>query len=155
MIWPLGDPSINLTPELERWTARVHSVRPVELQNVIRELRKRRRYRQALEVSDWMKSRPNIQFMPSDHAVHLDLIGQVINGLSSKNYFNSMREKDKNEKTFVALLKYYVRECLTEKALSHLQKMKELGLVLSLSPLHIMISIYTCILASMTRFSRS
>ncbi|RZS08416.1 hypothetical protein BHM03_00039387 [Ensete ventricosum] len=161
MIWPLGHPSVNLAPELDRWVARGHRVRLVELQYVIRELRKLRRYKQALEVrvsllvpcnrfnaaclqvSEWMKGKQNIQFMSSDHAVHLDLIGQVNGLLSAESYFNNMRENDKNEKTYGALLNCYVRERLVEKSLSHIQKMKELGLVSSPLPYNDIMCLYT------------
>ncbi|THU73489.1 hypothetical protein C4D60_Mb04t23380 [Musa balbisiana] len=143
MIWPLGHPSVSLEPVLDRWVARGHRVRLVELHHLIRELRKRRRYQQALEVSEWMKGKQNIQFMSSDHAVHLDLIGQVHGLSSAESYFNNMRENDKNEKTYGALLNCYVRERLVEKSLSHIQKMKELGLVSSPLPYNGIMCLYT------------
>ncbi|KAG6500185.1 pentatricopeptide repeat-containing protein At4g21705, mitochondrial-like [Zingiber officinale] len=143
MIWPLGDPNTNLSPVLDRWVDKRKPIRHVELQNIIRELRVRRRYRQALEVSDWMKSKKNIQFMSGDNAVHLDLIGQVHGLSSAETYFNNMCEKDKNEKTYGALLNCYVREHLIEKSLSHMEKMKELGLVSSPLAYNNIMSLYT------------
>ncbi|EHA8587815.1 putative pentatricopeptide repeat-containing protein, mitochondrial [Cocos nucifera] len=50
MIWPLGHPSVSLAPELDHWVEKGNRVRLVELRNIIRALRKRRRYKQALEV---------------------------------------------------------------------------------------------------------
>lgn len=66
-------------------------------------------------------------FSPSDHAVHLDLIGKVQGLESAECYFKSLDEKDKIEKTHGALLNCYIRGGLVDKSLSHMQKMKELG----------------------------
>jgi hypothetical protein len=50
-LWPLGHPGTLLVPEIERWAAKPgNRLRPVELERVVKELRKRRRHRQALEV---------------------------------------------------------------------------------------------------------
>lgn len=49
-ILPLGHPSISIVPELDRWVHLGNKVRKVELQNLVRDLRRRRRYKQALEV---------------------------------------------------------------------------------------------------------
>ncbi|XP_020093505.1 pentatricopeptide repeat-containing protein At4g21705, mitochondrial-like [Ananas comosus] len=142
-IWPLGHPSISLVPEIERWIDKGNSARPVELQNVVRELRKRRRFKQALEVSEWMKNKSKITFMPSDHAVQLDLIGEVHGSASAETYFNSLDEKNKTEKTYGALLNCYVRERQIEKSLSHMKKMKEMGLAFSPLPYNDIMCLYT------------
>nr|ACG44832.1 hypothetical protein [Zea mays] len=50
-LFPLGHPSTLLVPEIELWAARPRNLlRAVELQRIVKELRKRRRHRQALEV---------------------------------------------------------------------------------------------------------
>jgi hypothetical protein len=50
-LWPLGHPGTLLVPEIERWAEKTgNRLRPVELERVVKELRKRRRHRQALEV---------------------------------------------------------------------------------------------------------
>ena len=70
-------------------------------------------------------------FSPSEHAVQLDLIGKVRGFLSAESYFDKLKDQDKTEKTYGALLNCYVRQLQTDKSLSHLQKMKELGFVSS------------------------
>jgi hypothetical protein len=51
-LWPLGHPCTLLVPEIELWAARPRNrLRAVELQRIVRELRKRHRHRQALEVN--------------------------------------------------------------------------------------------------------
>ncbi|KAJ6811453.1 pentatricopeptide repeat-containing protein isoform X1, mitochondrial [Iris pallida] len=143
LVLPLGHPSISVTPELDRWVHRGKPLRPVELQHLVRELRKRRRCAQALEVSEWMKDKGKVAFTPGDHAVQLDLIGQVRGLPPAESYFDDMDEKDKTEKTYGALLNCYVRERLVERSLSHFQKMKEMGFASNPLPYNNIMSLYT------------
>ncbi|KAJ6833991.1 pentatricopeptide repeat-containing protein, mitochondrial isoform X1 [Iris pallida] len=143
LVLPLGHPSISVTPELGRWVHRGKPLRPVELQHLVRELRKRRRCTQALEVSEWMKDKGKVAFTPGDHAVLLDLIGQVRGLPPAESYFDDLDEKDKTEKTYGALLNCYVRERLVEKSLSHFQKMKEMGFASNPLPYNNIMSLYT------------
>ncbi|XP_072957116.1 pentatricopeptide repeat-containing protein At4g21705, mitochondrial-like [Typha angustifolia] len=143
MLWPLGHPTVSLVPEIERWVEKGNSIRTVELQNIVRELRKRRRYKQALEVSEWMKNERNVPFMPSDHAVQLDLIGQVHGLEFAESYFSNLNEKDKTEKTYGALLNCYVRDRQVDKSLSHMKKMKEMGFAFSPLPYNDIMCLYT------------
>ncbi|KAL0907585.1 hypothetical protein M5K25_022002 [Dendrobium thyrsiflorum] len=146
-IYPLGHPSFDISLELDRWILSGNAIRLVELQNLIRDLRSRRRYKQALEVSEWMKvkwmkEKGGISFMASDHAVHLDLIGEVLGLSAAKKYFESLKERDKNEKTYGALLNCYVRERLIDESLSHLQKMKDMGMASSSLPYNNIMCLY-------------
>lgn len=74
-----------------------------------------------------MNKRDICIFSPSEHAIQLDLIGRVHGFASAENYFNNLTEQDKNDKTYGALLNCYVRQHQTDKSISHLQKMKEMG----------------------------
>ncbi|CAM8903172.1 hypothetical protein QQ045_010551 [Rhodiola kirilowii] len=76
-ISPLGSPDIRVTPILDKWVEEGKKVRDMELKHIIRDLRKRRRFTQALEVSEWLSVRENFEVSDSDHAVQLDLIGRV------------------------------------------------------------------------------
>ncbi|XP_051128899.1 pentatricopeptide repeat-containing protein At4g21705, mitochondrial [Andrographis paniculata] len=129
-ISPMGSPTVNVTPELEKWVEMGNKVRFAELQRIIVDLRKRKRYNQALQVSEWMKNR-GFAFTPVQHAVQLDLIGKVHGFESAEDYFSSLSEEDKTDKAYGALLHCYVRQRQTEKALVHFNTIKEKGLALS------------------------
>ncbi|KAL2495019.1 Pentatricopeptide repeat-containing protein [Forsythia ovata] len=144
-ISPLGNPNVNVTPELENWVQLGNKVRFAELQRIIIDLRKRKRYSQALQVSEWMKGKDVYAFTPVQHAVQLDLIGKVHGFLSAESYFNNLSEQDKTEKTYGALLHCYVRQRQTEKASAHLQKMKEKNLALSSVAFNDIMSLYSSI----------
>uniref|UniRef100_A0A1D1XZQ2 Pentatricopeptide repeat-containing protein At4g21705, mitochondrial n=1 Tax=Anthurium amnicola TaxID=1678845 RepID=A0A1D1XZQ2_9ARAE len=142
-IIPLAQPGISLVPELDDWAKSKAKIRAMELPNLVKELRKRNRHKQALEVSEWMKERGIFSSMPSDHAVRLDLIGKVHGLGSAEVYFDSLDEKDKGDKAYGALLSCYVRECLMEKSLSHMNKMKELGFASSALAYNNIMTLYT------------
>ncbi|XP_057429070.1 pentatricopeptide repeat-containing protein At4g21705, mitochondrial [Lotus japonicus] len=126
-ISPLGNPNTSVVGELDDWVYKGNKVRVGELQRLIRDLRKRSRFSQALQVSEWMNKNGVCIFSPTEHAVHLDLIGKVHGFSSAESYFDSLKEQDKTEKAYGALLNCYVRQRLTDKSLAHFQKMKELG----------------------------
>ncbi|GAB4826950.1 hypothetical protein Ancab_033830 [Ancistrocladus abbreviatus] len=67
-ISPLGSPDISVKPELDDWMEKCKKVNVAELQRIIHDLRKRKRFSQALQVSEWMNERGICQFSPVEHA---------------------------------------------------------------------------------------
>ncbi|KAG5516901.1 hypothetical protein RHGRI_037584 [Rhododendron griersonianum] len=126
-ISPMGDPGTTVTPELDAWLEKGKKVRVAELVRLLHDLRKRKRFYHALEVSEWMNKRGICVFSPTEHAVQLDLIGKVQGIHSAETYFNNLRDQDKTDKTYGALLNCYVGHRRIEKSLSHFQKMREMG----------------------------
>lgn len=49
-ISPLGNPSCSVTNELDEWVCKGNKIRFAEIQRIILDLRKRKRFSQALEV---------------------------------------------------------------------------------------------------------
>ncbi|XP_004295631.1 PREDICTED: pentatricopeptide repeat-containing protein At4g21705, mitochondrial [Fragaria vesca subsp. vesca] len=127
VISPLGDKKQTVTPELDNWVSKGNKVSVAELHRIIRDLRKRKRFSQALEVSEWMNEKSVYKFRSSEHAVQLDLIGRVRGFVSAEEYFTKLEDEDKDCRTYGALLNCYVRQLQTEKSLAHLRKMQELG----------------------------
>ncbi|XP_075664084.1 pentatricopeptide repeat-containing protein At4g21705, mitochondrial [Castanea sativa] len=130
-ISPLGNPKTSVVPELDDWVHNGNKLRVAELQRIVHDLRKRKRFTQALQVSEWMNEKGICIFSPSEHAVQLDLIGKVHGFHSAESYFSKLKDQDQTDKTYGALLNCYVRQRQIEKSLSHLQKMKEMGFVSS------------------------
>ncbi|KAL3522263.1 hypothetical protein ACH5RR_015097 [Cinchona calisaya] len=130
-ISPLGNPKIKIAPVLDEWVQTGNKVRFAELLRIIHDLRKRSRFSQALQVSEWMKRSGMFTYSTTEHAVQLDLIGRVHGYISAESYFNDLNELDKTEKTYGALLHCYVRQRQIDKSLTHLQIMKEKGFNLS------------------------
>ncbi|XP_006347052.1 pentatricopeptide repeat-containing protein At4g21705, mitochondrial [Solanum tuberosum] len=142
-ISPLGNPTCTVTNELDEWVCKGNKIRFAEMQRIILDLRKRKRFSQALEASEWLKSSGIFTFSSTEHAVQLDLIGKVHGFPDAESYFNNLSKEDKNDKTYGALLHCYVRQCQMEKALTHLRKMEEEGVSLSSVAFNDIMSLYT------------
>ncbi|KAL0889997.1 hypothetical protein Bca101_013980 [Brassica carinata] len=126
-ISPLGNPKSSVYPELQNWVHSGNKVSVAELIRIVHDLRRRKRFLHALEVSKWMNETGVCVFSPTEHAVHLDLIGRVHGFVSAEDYFENLEEQHKNDKTHGALLNCYVRQQNVGKSLSHFEKMKEMG----------------------------
>ncbi|KAK7313038.1 hypothetical protein VNO77_37382 [Canavalia gladiata] len=137
-ISPLGDPSVSVVPVLNKWIEEGNAVNCLHLQRIIKILRSRKRFTQALQVSEWMSSKGLCPISPGDQAVQIDLIGRVRGVDSAESYFQKLNDGDKTGKLHGALLNCYVREGLVDKSLSQLQKMKDMGFVSSLNYNNIM-----------------
>ncbi|XP_058765267.1 pentatricopeptide repeat-containing protein At1g02370, mitochondrial-like [Vicia villosa] len=103
-----------------------------ELDKCVQELRKYRRIHHAFEIMEWMIMR-KINFSWDNYAVHLDLMSKVKGLVEAENYFNSLPPPAKNKYTYGSLLNCYCKELMLDKALSHFEKMDELGYVTSLA----------------------
>ncbi|KAK1557367.1 hypothetical protein Q3G72_023317 [Acer saccharum] len=139
----LGNLKTSVVPELENWVKNGNKVQFGDLQRIIHDLRQRKRFTQALEVSEWMNGKGICVFTPVEHAVQLDLIGRVHGFLSAESYFNNLKDHEKTDKTYGALLNCYVRQRQTEKSLSHLKKMMEMGFASSPLAYNNIMSLYT------------
>lgn len=142
-ISPLGNPRINVTPVLDKWTVEGRKVRFAELLRIVHDLRKRSRFSHALQVLEWTKRQDTFTVSSTEHALLIDLIGRVHGYLSAETYFNSLSEQDKTNKTYGALLHCYVRQRQIDKSLSHLRNMKEKGLITSAVQYNDIMSLYT------------
>ncbi|XP_078427934.1 pentatricopeptide repeat-containing protein At4g21705, mitochondrial-like [Wolffia australiana] len=142
-ILPMGHPSVSLVPELETWAKNQRKIFPGELQDLVKELRSRKRFKQALEVSEWTNSKEIFRFNSGDHAIRLDLIGQVRGVEHAESYFHSLNEELKTQKTHGALLNCYVREGQIEESLRQMENMKALGFVSTALPYNNLMSLFT------------
>ncbi|KAI4374702.1 hypothetical protein MLD38_012665 [Melastoma candidum] len=142
-ISPLGSPHESMTPVLDQWISKGRKLQAGELRYIIRNLRSRRRYKHALEVSEWMSENQATEITTSDHAVQLDLIGKARGLDAAERYFTSLSEQDRGDKTYGALLNCYTGERLLDKSLSLLGKMKELGYVSSPLNYNCLMCLYT------------
>ncbi|XP_073127378.1 pentatricopeptide repeat-containing protein At4g21705, mitochondrial-like [Henckelia pumila] len=117
----------DIVQALDQWVAEGRKVHNREVLRLIRDLRSRKRFSQALQISEWISSNKAFTFSPGDRAVHLDLIGVVGGSQAAERYFDNLSEQEKDEKGYGALLSSYAREGLLVKTLLHMEKMKHRG----------------------------
>ncbi|KAL7203927.1 hypothetical protein ACSBR2_017062 [Camellia fascicularis] len=114
-----------------------------DLCRIVKELRKFKRYKLALEVYDWMNNRAErFRLSTSDTAIQLDLIAKVHGILNAEDYFLKLPDTLKDKRTYGALLNAYVQAKMREKAESLLKKMRDRGYAMHTLPFNVMMTLY-------------
>ncbi|TYG56702.1 hypothetical protein ES288_D08G084300v1 [Gossypium darwinii] len=134
-------PKRSAVVTIRKWLEEGHTVRKYELNRIVRELRKLKRYKHALEICEWMRLQQDIKLLPGDYAVHLDLIAKVRGLTSAEKFFEDLPEKMRGQATCTALLHTYVQNKLSAKAEALMEKMSECGFVKNPLPYNHMISL--------------
>ncbi|KAE8676799.1 hypothetical protein F3Y22_tig00111582pilonHSYRG01210 [Hibiscus syriacus] len=117
----MENPELGSASVLNNWEKGGSKFTKWELYRVVKELRKYRRYKQALEVYEWMNIRSErFRFSASDAAIELDLISKVHGVSSAEDYFLQLPDTLKDKRIYGALLNAYVRARMQEKAESQL-----------------------------------
>ncbi|KAK9089287.1 hypothetical protein Scep_028369 [Stephania cephalantha] len=141
-ISPLGDPSIPISPVLDKWVEEGNSVDPLRIRSMIKQLREYRRFTHALEMSQWMTDRKYDALSPGDMAIRLDLISKIHGLEEAEKYFDSIPEQSRGIQTYGALLNCYAHNKSVDKADALMQKMKELGLTMRALPYNVLLNLF-------------
>ncbi|KAE8736388.1 putative pentatricopeptide repeat-containing protein [Hibiscus syriacus] len=137
-----GDPKSSVVPVLNQWLEEGKPMKQSTLQVIIRHLRSFRRYKHALEVSEYMSEEMKYNISVGDMAVKLDLISKVHGLDQAEKYFNSLPEAMKTFQVYGALLNCYANhECL-EKAEDTFQIMRKSGLPIFAVSYNVMLNLY-------------
>lgn len=113
-----------------------------QLNRIVRELRKDKRFKHALEVCEWMTLQKDIKLVQGDYAVHLDLITKVRGLNSAEKFFEDLPDRMRGQQTCSALLHAYVQNNLVDKAEALMLKMSECGFLRCPLPYNHMMSLY-------------
>ncbi|PSS14621.1 Pentatricopeptide repeat-containing protein [Actinidia chinensis var. chinensis] len=127
---------------IRKWKEEGRTVHKYQLNRIVRELRKHRRYKHALEICEWMNKEDDIKLQPGDYAVHLDLITKVRGLSSAEKFFEDLPDQMKGEPTCTALLHSYVQSKLSSKANALMDKMSECGYLKNSLPYNHLLSLY-------------
>ncbi|KAK9984174.1 hypothetical protein SO802_033699 [Lithocarpus litseifolius] len=127
---------------IRKWKEEGHTVRKYDLNRIVRQLRKLRRYKHALEICEWMTLQQDIRLQTGDYAVHLDLIAKVRGVNSAEKFFEDLPDKMTGHLACSALLHVYVQNKLSAKAEALMEKMSECGFLKNSLPYNHMLSLY-------------
>ncbi|KAA8519810.1 hypothetical protein F0562_014100 [Nyssa sinensis] len=125
-ISPLGDPRVSVVPVLDQWVREGRTVGKEELQLIIKELKVYRRFKHALEVSQWMTDQRYIPLSTSDIVTRINLISKVHGLEQVENYFNNIPQQLKGSEIYTALLNCYANDRSVEKAEAIMQKLRDM-----------------------------
>uniref|UniRef100_A0A2P2JTA7 Uncharacterized protein MANES_01G273600 n=1 Tax=Rhizophora mucronata TaxID=61149 RepID=A0A2P2JTA7_RHIMU len=139
----MENPELGSGSVLNQWEKEGKKLTKWELCRVVKELRKYRRYNQALQVYDWMSNREErFRLSPSDAAIQLDLIAKVRGISTAENFFQRLPEHLKDRRIYGALLNAYVRAKKKEDAESLINKMRKKRYATHSLPFNVMMTLY-------------
>lgn len=114
-----------------------------QLNRFIKEFRKYRRYKHALEISQWMIKKCHNDLRPGHLSVHLDLISKVHGLKAAEEYFESIPDDKQSFELYSSLLNSYASNKCVDKAETHMQLMKDLGYMKRSLSYNVMLTMYS------------
>ncbi|XAR55498.1 hypothetical protein NMG60_11035580 [Bertholletia excelsa] len=142
-ISPLGDPNVPILPILDQWVEDRGGIDRSELQTTIKMLRQFKRFKQALQVSEWMTNRSYPDPLHGDLAIQLNLISRVHGLEQAEQYFAKIPNDTRDFRVYCALLSCYARATSLDKAEATMQKIRELGFARGPLPYISMLNLYS------------
>ncbi|EOA20749.1 hypothetical protein CARUB_v10001077mg [Capsella rubella] len=115
-IFRLRLPKRSATTVLEKWVGEGNQITVNELRDISKELRRTRRYKHALEVTEWMVQNEESKISDADYASRIDLISKVFGIDAAERYFEGLHIDSKTTETYTSLLHAYAGSKQTERA---------------------------------------
>ncbi|CAM8974407.1 unnamed protein product [Rhodiola kirilowii] len=114
-----------------------------ELCKIVKELRKYRRFRLALEVYEWMNNRgQRYRLSSSDTAIQLDLVSKVQGISSAEDFFQKLPDTLRDNRVYGSLLNAYAQAKMKEKAESLMDNMRNQGYASHPLPFNVVMTLY-------------
>ncbi|XVE92770.1 hypothetical protein REPUB_Repub01dG0128100 [Reevesia pubescens] len=137
-----GDPKASVVPVLNQWLEEGKPIKQSVLQTLIRQLRSFRRFKHALQVSEYMSEEMNYDISIGDIAVRLDLISKVHGVDEAEKYFDNLPDTMRTFQVYGALLNCYAHYKCLEKAEATMQIMRESGFPINAVSYNVMLNLY-------------
>ncbi|PPS02613.1 hypothetical protein GOBAR_AA18050 [Gossypium barbadense] len=122
---PYTLPIPSIVPVLNQWLKEGKAIKHSMLQTIIRHLCSFGRFKQALEVSEFMSEEMRYGISVGDMAVRLDLILKVHGVEQAEKYFDSLPDTMRTFQVYGALLNCYAHHKCLEKEEATVQIMRE------------------------------
>ncbi|XP_009125763.1 pentatricopeptide repeat-containing protein At5g09450, mitochondrial [Brassica rapa] len=115
-IFRLRLPKRSATTVLEKWVGEGNQITVNELRVISKELRRTRRYKHALEVTEYLVQHEETNISDADYASRIDLISKVFGIDAAERYFEGLQPSSKTPETYTSLLHAYAASKQTERA---------------------------------------
>ncbi|KAK6918671.1 Pentatricopeptide repeat [Dillenia turbinata] len=139
----MKNPDAGCASLLNQWERDSKKLTKWELSRIVKELRKFRRFKAALEVYEWMNDRgERFRLSASDAAIQLDLIAKVHGIASAEDFFLRLPDTLKDKRIYGALLNAYGQARMREKAESIMDRMRTKGYAMHALPFNVMMTLY-------------
>ncbi|KAK6151341.1 hypothetical protein DH2020_013976 [Rehmannia glutinosa] len=129
----LDAPNLPVSKVLDKWVEAGNEVTRTEVSITILNLRKRRMFFKALQLSEWLESTERLEFSESNYASRVDLIAKVRGISKAEEYIRKLPESFRGEIVYRTLLANSVAATNVKKSEDLFNKMKKLFPVTSFS----------------------
>uniref|UniRef100_A0A5B6YHF9 Putative Pentatricopeptide repeat-containing protein isoform 1 n=1 Tax=Davidia involucrata TaxID=16924 RepID=A0A5B6YHF9_DAVIN len=119
-------PGLSVHNVLDKWAEEGNDLTRAEISLAMLNLRKRRMYGRALQLSEWLESTKRLDFVERDYASRLDLIAKVRGLHKAESYIEKIPKSFRGEVIYRTLLAYCVAINNVKKAEEVFNKMKDL-----------------------------
>ncbi|GER49392.1 pentatricopeptide repeat-containing protein [Striga asiatica] len=142
-VYMLNYPDSGAAAVLSRIENEGRKIKKRELSKVVKELRKLKRFKHALEIYEWMNNMPE-RFTPTsgDAAIQLDLIAKLHGISSAEQYFKTIPDASIDNRIYGSLLNAFVRSKMREKAESLMDEMRNRNYTNTILPFNVMMTLY-------------
>ncbi|KAL8197951.1 hypothetical protein R6Q57_017945 [Mikania cordata] len=122
--------SSSMSPKiaLDKWVIEGHDLSRSEISHAMFELRRRKMYGKALQLSEWLESQESREFSERDYASRVDLIAKIRGLQKAEAYIDKIPDSFKGEIVYRTLLANCVLNNDIKKAEKVFNKMKDLNL---------------------------
>ncbi|XP_073154396.1 pentatricopeptide repeat-containing protein At1g80270, mitochondrial-like [Henckelia pumila] len=120
--------SSSISYILDKWIEEGNKVTQADVSICMLELRKRRLFVRALQLSEWLETSKHIDFIESNYASRVDLIAKVRGFQKAEAYIEQIPDSYRGELVYRTLLANSVFLLNTKKTEDLFNKMKSLGL---------------------------
>ncbi|KAH9606592.1 hypothetical protein KSS87_016122 [Heliosperma pusillum] len=139
----MENPQMDVASVLNQCQIEGKKISKWEICRIVKELRKFRRFKLALEVYEWMNNRiEKYMLSSSDTAIQLDLIAKVRGVKSAEDYYTRVPDTLKDKRIYGALLNAYVGAKLRDKAENLMEQMRNRGHAVLPLPYNVMMTLY-------------
>ncbi|KAL5743690.1 hypothetical protein ACOSP7_026549 [Xanthoceras sorbifolium] len=123
--------ALSVDSVLDKWVEEGKDLSREEIASAMLNLRKRRMYGRALQLSEWLEANKQLDFVERDYASRLDLIAKVRGLLKAENYIQRIPESFRGEVIYRTLLANCAVAMNVKKAEEVFNKMKDLQFPMS------------------------
>ncbi|XP_006389776.2 pentatricopeptide repeat-containing protein At1g80270, mitochondrial [Eutrema salsugineum] len=118
---------LSVGSALDKWVEEGNEINRIEVAKALLQLRRRRMYGRALQMSEWLEANKKIEMNERDYASRLDLIFKTRGLEKGEAYMDKIPKSFKGEVIYRTLLANCVVACNVKKSEAVFNRMKDLG----------------------------
>ncbi|CAN8233403.1 unnamed protein product [Cochlearia groenlandica] len=124
-------PGLSVATALDKWSKLGNEINRTDMATAMSQLRRRRMYGRALQMSEWLEANNKIEMNERDYASRLDLIVKTRGLGKGEAYMDKIPKSFRGEVIYRTLLANCVAACNVNKSEIVFNRMKDLGFSLS------------------------